>query len=137
MPTGELRTLHTAFAILLAASLSLVSACSPRAENPPAPSARVTVFEGARLIAGDGSAPIEDSAFIVENNQFTYVGRRADVKVPAGAPRVDLSGQTAIPPLGGLQWHTAVQNIAEGTLSKAVNPPADPIVPLRLPAPNR
>ncbi len=36
----------------------------------------VTVFEGARLITGDGSAPIENSAFVVENNQFTRVGRR-------------------------------------------------------------
>ncbi len=30
-----------------------------------------TVFEGARLITGDGSAPIENSAFLVENNRFT------------------------------------------------------------------
>jgi len=35
--------------------------------------AGVTVFEGARLITGDG-ATIENSAFIVENNRFTSVG---------------------------------------------------------------
>src|SRR4051812_3288042 len=90
----ESRTLETAFAILIAACLPLVSACSSQAGGQPAPGARVTVFEGARLIPGDGSAPIDDSAFIVENNQFTYVGRRADVTVPAGATRVDLSGKT-------------------------------------------
>jgi len=47
----------------------------------PAP---VTVFEGARLIVGDGSAAIEDSAFIVQNGHFTTVGRKSQLKVPRG-----------------------------------------------------
>src|SRR5882762_11233667 len=119
MLTRELRTLHAAFAILLGACLPFASACSPRAESQPAPSARITVFEGARLIAGDGSAPIEDSAFIVENNQFTYVGRRADANVPAGATRVDLTGKTVMPTMVDLHGHIGFQNIAEGTMSKA------------------
>ena len=29
------------------------------------------MFEGARLITGDGSAPIEDSAFVIEGNRIT------------------------------------------------------------------
>ena len=37
--------------------------------------ARTTVYEGARLITGDGSAPIENSAFVIENGLFTQVGR--------------------------------------------------------------
>jgi imidazolonepropionase-like amidohydrolase len=57
----------------------------------------VTVFEGARVIVGDGSAPIEDGAFIVDNNRFTQVGRKGQIKVPAGAARVDLTGKTVIP----------------------------------------
>src|SRR5437867_13221151 len=56
-----------------------------------------TVFEGARLITGDGSAPIVDSAFVVSNGQFTAVGRKGQVTVPAGAARVDLTGKTVIP----------------------------------------
>ena len=48
-----------------------------------AQSAAVTVFEGARLIAGDGSAPVGDAAFIVENGRFTAVGRKGQLKVPA------------------------------------------------------
>jgi imidazolonepropionase-like amidohydrolase len=55
------------------------------------------VFEGARLIAGDGSAPIEDSAFIVETGRFTIIGRRGEIKVPPGAVRVDLTGKTVMP----------------------------------------
>src|SRR5262249_35723759 len=54
---------------------------------------RVTVFEGARLITGDGNT-IENSAFIVENDRFTSVGRRGDVLVPAGAARVEIKGKT-------------------------------------------
>jgi len=34
----------------------------------------VTVLEGARLIAGDGSAPVADAAFIVEKGRFTAIG---------------------------------------------------------------
>jgi hypothetical protein len=33
----------------------------------------MTVFEGARLITGDGNI-VENSAFVVENNRFTSVG---------------------------------------------------------------
>src|SRR5262245_44876506 len=117
MLTSEMRALKTAFAVLLAACVPFTSACSPRSERQPAPATRVTVFEGARLIAGDGSAPIEDSAFIVENNQFTYVGRRADVNVPAGATRVDLAGKTVMPTLVDLHGHIGFQNIVEGTMS--------------------
>ena len=32
-------------------------------------------FEGARLIVGDGSAPIENAAFAVEGDRFTWVGK--------------------------------------------------------------
>src|SRR5262245_1477588 len=65
----------------------------------PVQSATVTAYEGARLIAGDGGSPIEDSAFLVERGRFTRVGRRGDVRAPAGAPRVDLTGKTVIPGL--------------------------------------
>ena len=60
-------------------------------------SAPVTVFEGARLIVGDGSAAIEDSAFVVQNGHFTSVGRKGQIKIPAGATRVDLTGKAASP----------------------------------------
>jgi len=50
--------------------------------------AGVTVFEGARVIVGDGRAPIENATFIVTGNRFTAVGRAGQVTVPAGATRV-------------------------------------------------
>src|SRR5437016_8656372 len=68
----------------------------------------VTVFEGARLITGDGSAPIMDSAFVVDNGRFTAVGRKGQITVPAGAARVDLTGKTVIPAIIDAHKHLAV-----------------------------
>jgi imidazolonepropionase-like amidohydrolase len=70
--------------------------------------AAATVFEGARLIVGDGSAPIADSAFLVENGRFTAVGRKGQIKAPAGAARVDLTGKTVMPAIVDAHKHLAV-----------------------------
>lgn len=66
-----------------------------------------TVFEGARLIVGDGSAPIENAAFIVDGARFIQVGRSGQLKVPAGAVRVDLTGKTVIPAIIDTHTHLA------------------------------
>src|SRR4029079_11422514 len=47
-----------------------------------------TLFEGARLIVGDASAPIENAAFIVQGDAITWVGKRGERQAPAGAARV-------------------------------------------------
>src|ERR1051326_1110490 len=57
-----------------------------------------TLFEGARLITGDGSV-IENSAFVVAGNQISQVGRKGEVRLPAGGTRVDLTGKTVMPAL--------------------------------------
>ena len=104
--------------LLLAASLVFTSACSGQVERQSPQTTGVTVFEGARLITGDGSAPIENSAFIVANTQFTAVGRRGEVQIPPGAARVDLTGKTVMPTMVDLHGHIGFQNVAEGTMSK-------------------
>lgn len=63
------------------------------------------VYEGARLIIGDASAPIENGAFVVENGRFTAVGPRGSVAVPAGARRVDLTGKTVMPGMVNVHVH--------------------------------
>jgi imidazolonepropionase-like amidohydrolase len=65
----------------------------------------ITLFEGARLIAGDGRQPIDDSAFLVENGSFTRVGRKGEVQAPPQAARVDLTGKTVIPALVDAHSH--------------------------------
>lgn len=69
----------------------------------PAP----TVYDGARLIVGDGSTPIENGAFVVENGRITQIGPRASVKAPAGAARVDLAGKTVMPAIVDAHTHIA------------------------------
>lgn len=84
----------------------LLVACSlVSASQAPRTPATVTLFEGARLITGDGEAPIENSAFIVENNRFTRVGRKGELQPPQGAVRVDLTGKTVMPALIELHTH--------------------------------
>lgn len=65
----------------------------------------VTAFEGARLIVGDGSAPIENSVFLVEGTRFVQVGTAGQARVPAGARRVDLRGKTVMPAIVDTHTH--------------------------------
>ncbi|MGE3520236.1 MAG: amidohydrolase family protein [Vicinamibacterales bacterium] len=63
------------------------------------------LYEGARLIIGDASAPIENGAFLVENGRFTAVGPRGSVTAPAGTRRVDLAGKTVMPAMVNVHVH--------------------------------
>src|SRR5437667_7421105 len=51
----------TSPSLLVVACLCLVAACSSQVNGGQARTTGVTVFEGARLITGDGSAPIENT----------------------------------------------------------------------------
>src|SRR4051812_3857596 len=91
------------------------AACSsPAANQRQAAANGVTVFEGARLIIGDGSAPIEQSAFIIENNTFAGVGRKGELPVPAGAARVDLTGKTVMPAMVDIHSHLGFLKQSDG-----------------------
>ena len=101
----------TSSRLLSLASLALAAfVASPAASQ-------TTIYEGARLIVGDGTT-IENSAFVVQGNQFTQVGQRGQVQAPAGATRVDLAGKTVMPTLVDLHGHYGYQNLAQGTMSK-------------------
>ena len=95
---------HVSFAGLLLVILFSTAACSTAVPDQPPGATGVTVFEGARLILGDGSAPIENAAFIVNDTRFTQIGRTGQVQVPEGAVRVDLTGRTVMPAI--IDTHT-------------------------------
>ena len=97
--------------------LLLAVACSPQ-DGPPQSAGNAVWFEGARLIVGDGNAPIESSAFLVEDGVFTWVGRRGENQPPDGAIRVDLTGKTVIPALIDAHNHIGLTNVRERTNSK-------------------
>ena len=71
--------------------------------------APATLYEGARLIVGDGSPAIEQGAILVERGVIAQVGRRDAVEVPAGVRRVDLSGKTVMPALIATHVHPGFQ----------------------------
>ena len=99
--------LHAGFiAGLFSIGLSAVTACSPPVAQAPTLTP-VTVFEGARLIVGDGNPPIENAVFIVDGARFTQVGRTGQVQAPSGATRVDLTGKTVMPAIIDTHTHLA------------------------------
>jgi imidazolonepropionase-like amidohydrolase len=100
-------------ALILACGFGWIGATEARQIGGP------VLFEGGRLIAGDGGAPIDNSAFLVEGGRFTQVGRRGEIRRPLGATRVDLAGQTVIPALidthNHLGWTNQRTNAATKT----------------------
>jgi imidazolonepropionase-like amidohydrolase len=57
-------------------------------------SAQVTVFEGARMIVGDGRV-VDNATLVVDGARIVQAG--AGVQAPAGATRVNLAGKTVMP----------------------------------------
>ena len=87
-------------AIVVPLMLGLLA--SQGCESPPDSSA--VVFEGARLIVGDGSPPIENAALVVDGGRLVQVGSAAELDEWAGAKRVDLAGMTVMPAI--IDTHT-------------------------------
>jgi imidazolonepropionase-like amidohydrolase len=76
-------------------------------------------FEGARLIVGDGSAPIENAAFLVEGEVLGWVGKQGQRQPPSGAIHIDLAGKTVMPALIDGHNHIGLVNEKDGSNSKA------------------
>ena len=102
---------------LIVLSCLFLAACSSPI-NGQAQTSNAIVFEGARLIAGDGTPPIENSVIVVEGSLFTRIGRRGDIQMPAGARHVDLTGKTVIPGKVDLHGHIGYQHDFDGTMAK-------------------
>jgi imidazolonepropionase-like amidohydrolase len=74
----------------------------------PAP-AQTILFEGARVIPGDGSAAIENAAILSQNGVIARLGTKGDIALPAGGARVDLSGKTVMPAILSPHVHPGFQ----------------------------
>lgn len=88
-----------------AITLLALGACGKSPEPAAPPPSNAVLFENARLITGDDSAPIENSAFVVVDGRFIAVGASGQVSAPAGAQRVDLNGKTVIPAIIDAHTH--------------------------------
>jgi imidazolonepropionase-like amidohydrolase len=65
----------------------------------------VIAIVGATLIDGTGGPIIMDSAVIIRGDRIVAVGKRNEVKVPAGAEVVDANGLTLVPGLIDSHFH--------------------------------
>jgi imidazolonepropionase-like amidohydrolase len=72
----------------------------------PASAQSVTAFEGARLIVGDGRV-IENATLVVDGAKIAQVGAPTEVRVPAGATRVNLAGKTVMPTIVDTHVHVS------------------------------
>src|SRR5688572_5023608 len=108
---------------LIVCAASVPALLSSQARRPAPTSAEATAgklwFEGARLVVGDRTPVIESSAFLVEGDSFTWVGRKGERQPPAGATRVDLTGKTVIPALIDGHNHIGLVNEKDGSYTKA------------------
>jgi imidazolonepropionase-like amidohydrolase len=64
---------------------------------------QATVYERGRLIIGDGSAAIENGAFVVQSGHITEIGRA--IKAPPSATHVNLAGKTVMPAMINVHVH--------------------------------
>jgi imidazolonepropionase-like amidohydrolase len=94
--TGAMRV--AAAAIVVACATPPVRSVRLQADlQGPAKAGHYVLYENARIITGDGRAPIENGAMLVEDDTITRVGRKGDITAPQGAARIDLTGKTIVP----------------------------------------
>ena len=97
----------TPMVALTLSSLALLSAaCAPASDADSG--APATVYEGARVITGDGSV-VENAVVVVREGRFAAVGARGEVDVPGGATTIDVSGKTIMPALVNAHIHMATE----------------------------
>ena len=91
-------TISAAWISALAAGAAALAAQTP---SPPA----AVVYEGGRVIVGDGRTVLERGAVLVENGRISAVGRQGEMRTPAGATRVNLTGKTVMPAMINVHVH--------------------------------
>ena len=99
----------------------LMGACGPTAtETPRAGAESVIALVGGRVQAAPEATAIADGVVVVRNGLITDVGRRADVRVPAGATVIDCAGGTVT---AGF-WNSHV-HFTQSVWSEAATAPAE------------
>jgi imidazolonepropionase-like amidohydrolase len=90
------------FRVLMSIGCLAVAAC-----------AETTVLRNFTLIDGTGKAPVASSAVVITDGRVSWVGRNDQVKPPAGAQTVDLTGKFIMP--GIINLHGHLGNVVELT----------------------
>ncbi len=86
-------------------ALLIAAALVPQAAAPPPQRGEPVALVGATVVDGTDRPPISDAVVVIRDGRIEAVGRAADVAVPRGARRLDLTGHTIIPGLVDLHVH--------------------------------
>ena len=100
--------------VICGAFLLVTTACAePEIQPARQPSANGTLFSGARVIVGDGTA-IENAAFLVQDHKIMEVGKAGAIQAPAGVATVNLAGRTVMPAMVNAHSHLGWDPAAGG-----------------------
>jgi imidazolonepropionase-like amidohydrolase len=88
--------------------------------RPPVPGAPagVTAFVGVNVVPMDAERVLANQTVLIQNGWIMALGPATQVKVPAGAARVDGQGQYLIPGLADM--HAPLREVSEGALGRFV-----------------
>ena len=75
---------------------------------------------GARIIDGEGGAPIDDAVMVVTDGRISAIGPRASTVIPRGVRTIDARGKTIIPGLWDMHGHTSQIEWAPAYLAAGV-----------------
>ncbi len=67
--------------------------------------AETKVLQGFTLIDGNGRRPVSPAAMIVNDGRIQWVGPQSQLKMPAGAESIDLTGKYVMPGIINLHGH--------------------------------
>ena len=99
-----MRRMKSISAVVTVIFVFVVASYSVSAFQQRPAATNVTVFEGARVLVGDGRPPIENATFIVEGTRITRVAS-GQIATPPGATVVRLTGKTVMPAIVDAHTH--------------------------------
>jgi imidazolonepropionase-like amidohydrolase len=88
-------------------ALVVLSAYSFQPSLAQSPASATVALTGARVIDGTGRPPRDQATILIVNGRIESVGAGADVKIPSGATRVNLTGKTVLPGMINAHGHSA------------------------------
>jgi imidazolonepropionase-like amidohydrolase len=91
--------------VMIVTAVLTMAVVSASTQVRPPEGGTIIAFEGARLITGEPRAAIENATFVVTGNRITQVGRTGDVRIPAGATRINVAGKTVMPAIVDAHTH--------------------------------
>ncbi|MEE8129330.1 MAG: hypothetical protein V3T48_03530, partial [Vicinamibacterales bacterium] len=89
------------FAVLL----GLVAMAAGCGGEPVEITPGLQAFVGARIIDGNGDAPVENGVLVVRDGRIEAVGARDAVDIPPDAEQIDVTGRTIMPGLINAHGH--------------------------------